>query len=136
MNNSVNLKQLESTENPIHSRISQVLKKRMSRGRRQTDTAYNLPKDSHKHIAERIMSKLQNWPSKQKKTSKKFYWTKDYSYCAFVDESEIEDGKALKKTSERIYVATKCGRQIDLHTNENYTPEALRGSHQIYAKGL
>jgi aryl-alcohol dehydrogenase-like predicted oxidoreductase len=42
-------------------------------------------------------------------------------------ESETEVGKAIKNTSERIYVATKCGRQIDPHTNENYTPEALRG---------
>ncbi|MDZ7718802.1 MAG: aldo/keto reductase [Balneolaceae bacterium] len=42
-------------------------------------------------------------------------------------ESEVEVGKAIKKTSERIYVATKCGRQISPHTNENYTPDALRG---------
>lgn len=42
-------------------------------------------------------------------------------------ESEIEVGKAIKKSNERIYVATKCGRQIRPHTNENYTPEALRG---------
>jgi len=42
-------------------------------------------------------------------------------------ESEIEVGKAIKKTSERIYVATKCGRQINPHTNENYTPKTLRG---------
>lgn len=42
-------------------------------------------------------------------------------------QSEIEVGKAIKETDERIYVATKCGRQIDPHTNENYTPEALRG---------
>ena len=41
--------------------------------------------------------------------------------------SEIEVGKAIKKTDERIFVATKCGRQIHPHTNENYTPEALRG---------
>ncbi|MDX1642159.1 MAG: aldo/keto reductase [Balneolaceae bacterium] len=42
-------------------------------------------------------------------------------------KSEIEVGKAIKKTNNRIYVATKCGRQINPHTNENYTPEALRG---------
>jgi len=41
-------------------------------------------------------------------------------------ESEIEVGKAIKNTSDRIYVATKCGRQIRPHTNENYTPETLR----------
>lgn len=42
-------------------------------------------------------------------------------------QSEIEVGKAIKKAGNRIYVATKCGRQINPHTNENYTPEALRG---------
>lgn len=42
-------------------------------------------------------------------------------------ESEIAVGKAIKRTSERIYVATKCGRQISPHVNENYTPKALRG---------
>lgn len=42
-------------------------------------------------------------------------------------ESEIAVGKAIKNSDERIYVATKCGRQINPHTNENYTPEVLRG---------
>ncbi|WP_234571096.1 aldo/keto reductase [Rhodohalobacter sp. 614A] len=42
-------------------------------------------------------------------------------------ESEIEVGKAIKKADQRIYVATKCGRQINPHINENYTPKALRG---------
>lgn len=42
-------------------------------------------------------------------------------------ESEIAVGKAIKNTDKRVYVATKCGRQIDPHTNENYTPEKLRG---------
>lgn len=42
-------------------------------------------------------------------------------------ESEVAIGKAIKKSNKRIYVATKCGRQIDPHTNENYTPAALRG---------
>lgn len=42
-------------------------------------------------------------------------------------ESEVAVGKAIKKSSNRMYVATKCGRQINPHTNENYTPEALRG---------
>lgn len=42
-------------------------------------------------------------------------------------QSEIEVGKAIKKTTQRIYVATKCGRQIKPHINENYTPETLRG---------
>lgn len=41
-------------------------------------------------------------------------------------ESEKAVGKALKRTNERIYVATKCGRQINPHTSENYTPQVLR----------
>lgn len=41
-------------------------------------------------------------------------------------ESEAAVGRVLKARSERIYVATKCGRQIRPHTNENYTPRALR----------
>ena len=42
-------------------------------------------------------------------------------------ESEKAVGKVLKGTSDRVYVATKCGRQINPHVNEGYTPEALRG---------
>lgn len=42
-------------------------------------------------------------------------------------ESETAVGKAIKRTDKRVYVATKCGRQINPHTNENYTPEVLRG---------
>ena len=42
-------------------------------------------------------------------------------------ESEVAVGKALKKTDKRVYVATKCGRQINPHTNENYTADKLRG---------
>ncbi|CAN5365768.1 aldo/keto reductase [soil metagenome] len=41
-------------------------------------------------------------------------------------ESEIAVGKAIKKTDKRIYVATKCGRQINPHIIEKYTPAALR----------
>jgi aryl-alcohol dehydrogenase-like predicted oxidoreductase len=41
-------------------------------------------------------------------------------------ESEIAVGKILKKTNKRIYVATKCGRQINPHVNSGYTPGALR----------
>ena len=42
-------------------------------------------------------------------------------------ESEKAVGKILRTTSERIYVATKCGRQINPHVNEGYTPKVLRG---------
>lgn len=41
-------------------------------------------------------------------------------------ESEKAVGKFVKSRSERIYVATKCGRQLSPHTNEAYQPAALR----------
>jgi len=41
-------------------------------------------------------------------------------------ESEKAVGKAVKNTDKRIYVATKCGRQINPHINENYKPDVLR----------
>lgn len=42
-------------------------------------------------------------------------------------ESEHAVGKLIKSRSERIYVATKCGRKLNPHINEAYTPKALRG---------
>ena len=42
-------------------------------------------------------------------------------------ESETAVGKVLKQINDRIYVATKCGRQINPHVSEGYTPKALRG---------
>lgn len=44
-----------------------------------------------------------------------------------IGESERAVGRLLRSRSEQIYVAAKCGRQINPHTNENYTPAALRG---------
>ncbi|MCB0665846.1 MAG: aldo/keto reductase [Saprospiraceae bacterium] len=41
--------------------------------------------------------------------------------------SEKAVGRALKRHQQRIYVATKCGRQIRPHTNEGYKPDVLRG---------
>jgi len=41
-------------------------------------------------------------------------------------ESERAVGAVLRETNERIYVATKCGRQISPHTNEGYSPLVLR----------
>lgn len=41
-------------------------------------------------------------------------------------ESEAAIGRVLKNRSERIYVASKCGRKISPHTNEAYTPKKLR----------
>jgi aryl-alcohol dehydrogenase-like predicted oxidoreductase len=45
-------------------------------------------------------------------------------YSAGLSEQAV--GKFVKNSSERIYVATKCGRQINPHINENYTPQILR----------
>ncbi|MGL1886084.1 MAG: aldo/keto reductase [Reichenbachiella sp.] len=41
-------------------------------------------------------------------------------------ESEIAVGRAVKNADKRIYVATKCGRNINPHVNEGYTPQVLR----------
>ncbi|MGC4102915.1 aldo/keto reductase [Ferruginibacter sp.] len=40
--------------------------------------------------------------------------------------SEKAVGRLVKNRKEKIYVATKCGRQIQPHVNEGYTVEALR----------
>lgn len=42
-------------------------------------------------------------------------------------QSEAAVARVVKRRSERVYVATKCGRFISPHVNEGYTPEALRG---------
>ena len=41
-------------------------------------------------------------------------------------ESEKAVGRLVNSRSERIYVATKCGRKLSPHTNEAYQPKALR----------
>ena len=41
-------------------------------------------------------------------------------------ESEKAVGKAARGRSEKIYVATKCGRQINPHVSAGYTPKVLR----------
>ena len=41
--------------------------------------------------------------------------------------SEKAVGRVVRSRSERVFVATKCGRQINPHTTENYTPEVLIG---------
>lgn len=40
--------------------------------------------------------------------------------------SEAAVGRAVRERSEKIYVATKCGRRIQPHVNEGYTSERLR----------
>lgn len=41
-------------------------------------------------------------------------------------QSETAVGRVVRARSEQIYVATKCGRQINPHVNEGYTPDALQ----------
>lgn len=41
-------------------------------------------------------------------------------------ESEKAVGRLVRSRSERIYVATKCGRRLQPHTSEAYQPAALR----------
>jgi len=40
--------------------------------------------------------------------------------------SEKMVGKVVRSRSERIYVASKCGRKLNPHNNASYTPEVLR----------
>jgi aryl-alcohol dehydrogenase-like predicted oxidoreductase len=40
--------------------------------------------------------------------------------------SETAVGRLIRSRSERIYVATKCGRQINPHVNEGYQPKVLQ----------
>lgn len=41
-------------------------------------------------------------------------------------KSEEAIGRVLQKRSEKVYVASKCGRKLSPHNNASYTPEALR----------
>jgi aryl-alcohol dehydrogenase-like predicted oxidoreductase len=41
-------------------------------------------------------------------------------------ESEKAVGRIVRSRSEKIYIATKCGRQIQPHVNEGYQPAVLR----------
>lgn len=41
-------------------------------------------------------------------------------------KSEAAVGRVVRSRSERVYVASKCGRQITPHVAEGYTPTALR----------
>ena len=42
-------------------------------------------------------------------------------------ESEKAVGRLVRNRSERLYVATKCGRRLDPHVNKSYTPDVLQG---------
>ena len=45
-------------------------------------------------------------------------------YSAGLSERAI--GRVLRSRGERVYIATKCGRQLNPHVNEGYQPAALR----------
>lgn len=51
-------------------------------------------------------------------------------------ESEKAVGRIVKSKKEKIYVATKCGRQINPHINEGYTPKALRSYVEASLKNM
>lgn len=40
--------------------------------------------------------------------------------------SETAVGRVVRSRSEQVYVATKCGRQINPHVNDGYQPDVLR----------
>ncbi len=46
-------------------------------------------------------------------------------YSAGLSEEAV--GRVVRSREEHVYVATKCGRQINPHTNVGYTETALRG---------
>ncbi|WP_215223518.1 aldo/keto reductase [Echinicola shivajiensis] len=62
----------------------------------------------------------------------------------FLDTADVYDdgasehavGKVLKERSEEIYVATKCGRQINPHVSEGYTPTVLRAYVEASLKNM
>jgi aryl-alcohol dehydrogenase-like predicted oxidoreductase len=41
-------------------------------------------------------------------------------------ESEQAVGRVVRSRSEQVYVATKCGRRLNPHVNQSYTPQAMR----------
>ena len=48
-------------------------------------------------------------------------------YGAEIGQSEIAVGRFVKNYDQKIFVATKCGRQLNPHTSEQYQPKVLRG---------
>jgi aryl-alcohol dehydrogenase-like predicted oxidoreductase len=51
-------------------------------------------------------------------------------------ESEQAVGRLVRSRSEQIYVASKCGRRLNPHVNESYTPQALRGFVEASLKNM
>jgi len=57
-------------------------------------------------------------------------------YGENLGESEKAVGRFVRNQSNRIYVATKCGRQLNPHNNEAYTPKVLRGFVEASLKNM
>ncbi|MCB0634033.1 MAG: aldo/keto reductase [Lewinella sp.] len=51
-------------------------------------------------------------------------------------ESEKAVGRLVRSRPEKIYVASKCGRKISPHINENYTPAVLRSHVEASLKNM
>ena len=84
---------------PSKDKVSIDLTKKISKLRKKQNDSTKLVRNTRRDIAQRIYFKLQNWPEydvRQSKPLKKFYWTKDYSHCAFASEDEIVDGFLVK----------------------------------------
>lgn len=68
------------------------------------------------------------------KTAHKIIHTAIDEGINFIDTADVYDaglsekavGKVVRERSEKIYVATKCGRQINPHVNKGYHPDVLR----------
>ncbi len=61
--------------------------------------------------------------------------TADNSGITFIDTADVYNGGQSEKAigdyisahPDRFYITTKCGRRLNPHIAENYTPEAIRG---------
>lgn len=100
MNNSYEFSKAAKTNQlNINDKINFDLVRKISKIRKHSNESRFTVKNTRRDIAQRIYSKLQNWPiiEKQKnKPLKKFYWTKDFTHCAFTTEDEIVDGYLVK----------------------------------------
>jgi len=62
----------------------------------------------------------------------------------FIDTADVYDagmseaavGKIISQRKEEVFVATKCGRQIQPHRAEGYTPQVLRGYVEASLKNM
>ncbi|WP_375583738.1 aldo/keto reductase [Cyclobacterium xiamenense] len=62
----------------------------------------------------------------------------------FIDTADVYDaglseaavGKVVRERREEVYIATKCGRQIQPHLAERYTPQVLRKYVEASLKNL